>query len=95
MLSNPTSDCFPLSFQVCPWIVSFTWMYLLEGVLHYNEWSANLIFSISVTLIVSLFMFAVISYANSYLHGTGFAEKSWLFGVATNDFETSLIAHGP
>ncbi len=90
---NMISDCFPLSFQVCPWVVSFAWMYLLEGWLHYNEWSLNLIFAICATLFVSIFLYGVMNYTSSYLHSTGFAEKSWLFGVAANDFQTSLIAH--
>ncbi len=82
-----------LSSQLCPWIISFAWMYLLEGWLHDNEWFLNLIFAIFVTCAVSIFMLGVMNYANNYLHGSGFAEKSWLFGVAANDFQTSLIAH--
>ncbi len=70
-------------------------MYLLKGWIHYNEWSTNLIFAICVTLVISTFMFGVMSYTSSYLHSSGFAEKSWLFGVAANDFQASFVDHRP
>ncbi len=68
-------------------------MYLFEGWTHYNEWSTNLIFSICITLAISTFMFGVMNYVYRYLHGSGFAEVSWLFGVAMNDFEALLVDH--